>query len=160
MDENTTQKKGLGTGAKIGIGCGSGCLVLIVIMVIAGFLGWQWLDKTVKVFEADFADKGMIAGSVGQVINVTKVPTVPTFYKGQVVTLNFTEPVTVEIGVIAQTVDIVQGQFQKNVYFRGQVVTVNPTVQIAGELNVECQLVQDRGAKIKGGITGKYSAKQ
>ena len=160
MSENSEEKKGMGTGAKVGIGCGVGCLGLIVIMVIAGFVGWGWVEKQVKVFEDEFAARGMTAAPFSQMLEIKEAPTEPTFYKGQIVTLNFTEPVTVEIGVIGQQIEIVQGEFQKNVYCRGQMVVVNPAVKIDGELNVKCQVVQDRGATIGGGITGQYSVKQ
>ena len=62
-------------------------------------------------------------------------------------------------GVIGQQIEIVNGEFAENVYCRGQMVVVNPSVKMAKELNVVCQLVDDRGATITGGITGSYSAK-
>ena len=153
-------KTGMSTGAKVGIGCGSGCLVLILLGVIAGFAGWKWVEGKVKEFEAEFAEIGLAPGPSGQVLQVTEVPTEPTFYKAQVVTLNFSEPVTVEIGVIAQQLDIQKGSFAENVYFRGQIVTVQPGADLEKELNVICQMVQNLGGKVAGGITGRYQAKQ
>ncbi len=146
----------MSTGAKVGIGCGSGCLILIIICAIGGFVGWQWVEGKVKEFEAEFAEMGLSPGPSGQVLQVTEVPTEPTFYKAQLVTFNFTEPVTVEIGVIAQQLDIQQGNFTENVYFRGQMVSLQSGADLEKELNVYCQIVQNVGGKVAGGTTGTY----
>jgi len=156
----TPPKQGMGTGAKIGIGCGIAVLVLILLCGVGGFVGWQVIEGKVKAWEGEFAAKGLTLSETAQAITVTVPPTKPTYYKGQIVTLNFSEPVTVEIGVIAQVTEVVQGQFKENVYFRGQVINANPSVKFEKELNVECQVVQDRGATMVGGLTGTYSARQ
>ncbi len=154
------QKKGLGTGAKIGIGCGAGCLTLVVVAIIVGVIGTNWVMGKIEQFETELVDAGMVLGEEGQMLTVTQVPTQPTYYKGQIVTLNFAEPVTVEVGVLAQQVEIVQGEFAETVYGRGQIIIVNPGVKLAKDLNVKCQIVQDLGATIEGSITGEYQVMQ
>lgn len=146
----------MGTGAKVGIGCGIGCLGMILVVAVAGFIGWKWVDGKVNEFETDFAEKGLVDGGFSQMLDITTPPTQPTYYKGQMVKLNFTEPVTVDIGIIGQQIEIIQGQFNGNVYVRGQMVTVNPKVSIDGELNAICQMLDNRGATVKGGVKGQY----
>lgn len=150
----------MSTGAKVGVGCGSGCLILIIVCAIGGFVGWQWVQGKVEEFETEFAEMGFKAGPSGQALVVTEVPTEPTFYKAQMVTFNFTEPVTVEIGVIAQQLEIEQGNFAENVYFRGQIVSLQPGANLEKELNVYCQIIKELGGKVVGGITGTYQVKQ
>ena len=154
------QKQGMGTGAKIAIGCGVVVIALVLLCGIGSFASYKWVMDKVEGFEKDFAAKNMVAGEVGQQLIIDTAPTVPTYYKGQVVKLAFTQPVTVEIGVIAQIIMVEKGQFAENVYFRGQVVSLDSGTQFAKEVNVECQVVEDHGATIAGGVTGSYMAKQ
>jgi hypothetical protein len=153
-------KKGMGVGAMIATGCGVVVLIVILLCGIGGFAGYRWVTEKVATYEKEFVAKGMTAAPAAQALTITKPPTKPTYYKAQVVSFNLTEPVTVEIGVVAQVIEVVQGEFAENVYFRGQVVTLNPSAKFAKEVNVECQVVDDRGATIAGGLTGTYSAKK
>ncbi len=154
------EKKGMGTGAKVGIGCGIGCLGLIVVAVIGGFLAVQWVQGKITEFEEEFAAKGFTEGQSGQIIELTEPPTEPSFYKAQLVTIDLSAPVTVEFGVLAQQIEILNGTFQENVYCRGQVVILGSGAIFEKDIDVTCQLVQDQGAEIRGELTGSYSAKQ
>ncbi len=148
-------KQGLGTGAKVAIGCGVATLVVIVACGIAGFAGWRWVEKQIAQFEQEFAELGLDPGGTGQMLTVTQAPTEPSYYKGQIVTLNFNEPVDVPIGVIAQQVEV-SGEFKQPVYFRAQVIVLKSNSRFHQDVDVMCQVIDDQGATIDGKITGTY----
>jgi len=51
-------------------------------------------------------------------------------------------------------------KIQATVNFRGQIATLRSEATFAKDLNVICQVVEEDGANIAGGVTGSYQAKK
>ncbi|MCB1232734.1 MAG: hypothetical protein KDN19_20990 [Verrucomicrobiae bacterium] len=123
--------------------------MLIAGLVIGG--GAWWVKGKLNEFTQEFVDKGMVRGSTGQVITIDKAPTEPTFYVGQVVRVRV--DTDVEIGIVAQTAEL-YGTASEKVYFRGQVIQIKEGGHLEKGLDVKCQVVQNVGGKVEGGVTG------
>ena len=138
-------------GKTVAKGCGCGCLALIIAAGITIGGGTYWVKSKIDEFTQEFVDRGMKPGQSGQVITITEPPTEPTYYIGQVVRLN--TDTDVEIGILAQTAEL-NGVASEKVYFRGQVVQIKQDGHLKKGLDVKCQVVQNVGGNVEGGLTG------
>lgn len=139
------------TGKKIAMGCGCGCLGLFLLGLILTIGGSFWAMGKLDELKQEFVDMGMKEGPFSQVLVVTKPPTEPTFYVGQVVRIEV--DTDVPIGILAQTAEM-NGVASEKVYFRGQVIQVGPGGHLQQGLDVKCQVVQASKGRIDGGVTG------
>ncbi len=146
----TEQKRGMGTGAKIGLGCGIGCLVVILLLVVGGFVAWRVVQGKINDATKELAEKGFTNVKTGQMLDVNEPVTEKTLFRGQVVRLM--SDCATDVAILAQAAEI-HGTVEGRVYFRGQVLTIQPRAVVKNGLDANGQIVQVLG-QLDGEVTG------
>lgn len=152
ITEAGTEKKKMGTGAKVAIGCGSGCLVVVLLIAVAAIAGTVYVKKIITKYETELKSHGFETVVTGQMLDITDPIDEPILLKAQVVRIM--SDCSTNMAVLAQACEV-SGTIEGKLYFRGQVLTVHPGAEILGGMDAQAQLVQNNG-KIEGGMTGKY----
>ena len=152
LNEAGTEKKRMGTGAKVAIGCGSGCLVFVLLVVLAIAAGAFYVKKIISKYEDELKSHGFDTVIQGQMLNITEPINEPILFKGQ--SVRILSDCSTNMAVLAQVCEL-HGRIEGKLYFRGQMLTLHPDAEILGGVDAQAQLVQNNG-KIEGGITGKY----
>jgi hypothetical protein len=148
----TTEKKGMSTGAKWGVGCGIGCLTIVIILAIAGFIGYKFAKGKLDEMQVELKQHGFETVIQGQNMELRDDITEPAIYMGQIVKIM--GDCHTDLAIMAQLAEI-HGTVSGDVYFRGQVLTIQPNAIITGNLDLKAQAVQKYGT-VQGEITGIY----
>lgn len=147
-----TEKKKMGTGAKVAIGCGSGCLVVVLLIAVAAIGGTVYVKKIITKYETELKGHGFETVVTGQMLDITDPVDEPTLFKAQVARIM--SDCSTNMAVLAQACEV-SGKIEGKLYFRGQILTINPGAEILGGVDAQAQVLMNNG-KIEGGITGKY----
>lgn len=152
MSEVMTEKKKMGTGAKVAIGCGSGCLGMILLVAIAIGVAAFYVKGLIDEYETELQSYGFETVQSAQVIQVTEPITEPVLLKGQTVIIQ--ADCTTDVAVLAQLCEV-HGKIEGNLYFRGQIITLKSGSEITGNADVKAQVLVNSG-EVTGEITGEF----
>jgi hypothetical protein len=153
---DATGRRKMPLGVKVLTGCGVGCVVVMLLGLVAGFVGFRIAKAKLDETVAELREKGFDREVKGQALEVREEITEPTLYLGQVVRVH--KDCHADLAIVAQMAEVF-GKVEGKMYFRGQVLIIQPGAELQNGLDVFAQVVQNHG-RIEGGVTGTYQAMQ